>query len=99
RNGGAEIVKLLQKGSAYYAPSAAAVKMAQAILRDERRLVPAAAWCTGQYGIANHYVGVPVILGRNGVEEVVELDLTAEESAALKASAGRVAESVAKLGI
>ncbi|SDU00633.1 malate dehydrogenase (NAD) [Verrucomicrobium sp. GAS474] len=99
RNGGAEIVKLLQKGSAYYAPSAAAVAMAQAILRDEKRLLPASAWCTGQYGIENHYVGVPIVLGKEGVEKIVTLDLTAEELKALHASVGRIAESVAKLGL
>ena len=97
RNGGAEIVKLLQKGSAYYAPSASAVQMVQSILRDEKRVLPCAAWLTGQYGIENQFVGVPVVLGRKGVEKVIELDLTADELRQLRASAGHVAASVAQL--
>ena len=97
RNGGAEIVKLLQKGSAYYAPSASAVQMVQSILRDEKRVLPCAAWLTGQYGIENQFVGVPVVLGRKGVEKVIELDLTADELQQLRASAAHVAESVAQL--
>jgi len=97
RNGGAEIVKLLQKGSAYYAPSAAAVQMVQSIVRDEKRVLPVAAWCTGQYGIKNQFVGVPVLLGSKGVEKVIELQLTADELSQLQASANHVADSVAKL--
>ena len=97
RNGGAEIVKLLQKGSAYYAPSAAAVQMVQSIVRDEKRVLPVAAWCTGQYGIKNQFVGVPVQLGSKGVEKIIELKLTAEELTQLQASAHHVADSVAKL--
>jgi len=97
RNGGAEIVKLLQKGSAYYAPSAAAVQMAQSIVRDEKRVLPVAAWCTGQYGIKDQFVGVPVRLGRKGVEKIIELKLTDDELKQLRASASHVAESVGKL--
>jgi malate dehydrogenase len=97
RNGGAEIVKLLQKGSAYYAPSASAVQMVQSIVRDEKRVLPVAAWCTGQYGVKNQFVGVPVVLGRKGVEKIIELQLTPDELKQLQASAGHVAESVAKL--
>ena len=97
RNGGAEIVKLLQKGSAYYAPSAAAVQMVQSIVRDEKRVLPVAAWCTGQYGIKNQFVGVPVLLGSKGVEKIIELQLTADELSQLQASANHVADSVAKL--
>jgi malate dehydrogenase len=97
RNGGAEIVKLLQKGSAYYAPSAAAVQMVQSIVRDEKRVLPVAAWCTGQYGVKNQFVGVPVQLGRKGVEKIIELELTPDELKQLQASAGHVAESVGKL--
>ena len=97
RNGGAEIVKLLQKGSAYYAPSSAAVQMAQSIVRDEKRVLPVAAWCTGQYGIKNQFVGVPVRLGRKGVEKIIELDLTKDELAQLQASANHVAKSVETL--
>ncbi len=97
RNGGAEIVKLLQKGSAYYAPSSAAVQMVQSIVRDEKRVLPVAAWCTGQYGIKNQFVGVPVQLGSKGVEKIIELKLTADELGQLQASANHVAHSVAKL--
>lgn len=97
RNGGAEIVKLLQKGSAYYAPSAAAVQMVQSIVRDEKRILPVAAYCTGQYGIKGQFVGVPVQLGRKGMEKIIELELTEDERKQLQASAGHVAESVGKL--
>ncbi|MEZ5406040.1 MAG: malate dehydrogenase [Verrucomicrobiia bacterium] len=99
RNGGAEIVKLLQKGSAYYAPSAAAVQMAEAILKDSKRVLPCAVWCTGQYGITNQFVGVPCRLGRKGVEEVIELQLTSEELKQLQDSAAHVAASVKKLNL
>lgn len=94
RNGGAEIVKLLQKGSAYYAPSSATVQMVQSIVRDEKRVLPVAAWCTGQYGIKDQFVGVPVQLGREGVEKIIELDLSEQEQKALRVSASHVAESV-----
>ncbi len=90
RDGGAEIVNLLKTGSAYYAPSAAAVEMVRSILRDEKRLLPCCAHLTGQYGIRDVYVGVPVVLGRAGVERVIELDLAAEEKAALQKSASEV---------
>jgi malate dehydrogenase len=99
RNGGAEIVKLLQKGSAYYAPSASAVQMVQSIVRDEKRVLPCAAWCTGQYGIKDQFVGVPVVLGKKGVEKIIELDLSQDELKQLQASASHVAESVSKLKI
>lgn len=75
KHGGAEIVNLLKTGSAFYAPSAAAVAMAKSILRDERRLLPCAAWLDGQYGLKDLYVGVPCVLGAAGVERIVELDL------------------------
>jgi len=97
RNGGAEIVKLLQKGSAYYAPSAAAVQMVQSIVRDEKRILPVAAYCSGEYGIKGQFVGVPVRLGRQGVEKIIELKLTTDELSQLQASANHVADSVAKL--
>jgi malate dehydrogenase len=97
RNGGAEIVKLLQKGSAYYAPSAAVAQMVQSIVRDEKRILPVAAWCSGEYGIKDQFVGVPVRLGRDGVEKIIELELTPEELGQLQASANHVAESVGKL--
>ncbi len=97
RNGGAEIVKLLQKGSAYYAPSAAAVQMVQSIVRDEKRILPVAAYCSGEYGIKGQFVGVPVRLGRDGIEKIIELELTSDELKQLQASAAHVAESVGKL--
>ena len=97
RNGGAEIVKLLQKGSAYYAPSAAVAQMVQSIVRDEKRVLPVAAWCTGQYGVKEQFVGVPVQLGRKGIEKIIELKLTDDELKQLQASASHVAESVGKL--
>jgi len=97
RNGGAEIVKLLQKGSAYYAPSAAVAQMVQSIVRDEKRILPVAAYCTGQYGIKGQFVGVPVQLGSKGIEKIIELKLTDDELKQLQASASHVAESVTKL--
>jgi malate dehydrogenase len=99
RKGGAEIVGLLKTGSAYYAPSASAVQMVESILRDQKRVLPCAAWCTGQYGIKNQFVGVPVKLGAQGVEEIIELKLTDAELGQLQASAKHVAESVKLLGI
>jgi malate dehydrogenase len=90
--GGGEIVALLKTGSAYYAPSAAAVEMVDAIFYDKKKILPCAAYLQGEYGIKNLYVGVPVVLGKGGVEKVIELKLTAEESASLKKSADAVAE-------
>lgn len=96
--GGAEIVNLLKTGSAYYAPSAAAVEMADSILNDKRKIMPCAVYLEGEYGIDKLYVGVPAVLGANGVEKVIEIKLTAEEDAALKKSAEAVKELVDKLG-
>jgi malate dehydrogenase len=79
RNGGAEIVGLLKTGSAYYAPSTATISMAQSILRDERRILPCAAYCDKEYGVGGYFVGVPCMLGQNGVEKVVEVDLDEKE--------------------
>ena len=90
--GGAEIVNFLKTGSAYYAPSAAAVEMADAIFNDKKKILPCAAYLEGEYGINGLYVGVPVVLGKDGIEKVIELNLTAEELAALKKSADSVAE-------
>src|ERR671918_1931189 len=87
RDAGAEIVGYLKKGSAYYAPSAAVAEMVSAIVGDTKNVLPACAWCTGQYGISDVYVGVPVRLGKSGVEEIVELDLNAEELSALRHAA------------
>jgi malate dehydrogenase len=92
RNGGAEIVKHLKTGSAYYAPSAGAVQMAEAIVKDQRRILPCAAWLEGEYGMTGLYLGVPCKLGRNGLEQVIEVELTADERAALEESAEAVRE-------
>ena len=90
RDGGAEIVKFLQKGSAYYAPSAAAVEMCDAIVFDQKRVLPCAALCEGEYGLNGLFVGVPVKIGAEGVEEIIEIDLTDDEKSQLKNSAGAV---------
>ena len=94
RNGGAEIVKHLKTGSAYYAPSAAAVEMAESILRDKKKVLPCAAYLEGEYGINGLFVGVPVKLGARGIEKIYELKLTAEEQAGLEKSAAAVKELV-----
>ncbi|MBS0208072.1 MAG: malate dehydrogenase [Planctomycetes bacterium] len=97
RNGGAEIVKLLKTGSAYYAPAAATAQMVEAIVRDKRRLIPVAAYCKNEYGVGGYYVGVPVILGRNGVEKIIELELSAQEKADLDKSIAAVKDLVAAM--
>ncbi len=94
RNGGAEIVKYLKTGSAYYAPSAAAVEMAESILKDKKKVLPCAAYLEGEYGINGLFVGVPVKLGARGVEQIYQVKLTAEEQAMLKKSASAVQELV-----
>ena len=86
RDGGAEIVALLKTGSAYYAPASSAIVMAESYLKDKRRLLPAAAFCNGQYGVRNMYVGVPCIIGANGVEKIVEISLNAAEKKMLQKS-------------
>ena len=96
-NGGAEIVALLKTGSAYYAPAASAVEMVEAILKDKKKILPCAAYLEGQYGVTGLYVGVPVKLGRSGVEQVIEIKLTPDEQAAFKKSADAVRELVDKL--
>ena len=98
-NGGAEIVALLKSGSAYYAPAASAVEMVEAILKDKKKILPCAAYLEGQYGVRGLYVGVPVKLGRAGVEQVIEIKLTPEEQAAFNKSAAAVRELVDKLKI
>ena len=98
RNGGAEIVGLLKTGSAYYAPAAASTEMAEAVLRDEKRILPCAAYLEGQYGVTGVYSGVPVKLGSGGVEAILELKLSNEELKAFQASAKAVQEAVSKLG-
>jgi malate dehydrogenase len=90
-------VKYLKEGSAYYAPSAAVAEMAEAVVRDSKRVLPCAAWLTGQYGLKEAYVGVPVKLGKNGVEQIYELALNESERKMLQESAQHVRESIAKL--
>ncbi len=90
RKGGGEIVQLLGDGSAYYAPAAAIVEMVEAIVKDQRRILPAIAYLEGEYGFHDLYLGVPTILGKHGIEQVLELDLTDEEKAALSKSADSV---------
>ena len=92
RNGGAEIVGLLKTGSAYYAPASAAVEMAEAILKDKKKILPCAAYLQGEYGIQDLYIGVPVKLGAGGAEEIIEITLTEEEQQALQKSAASVQE-------
>jgi malate dehydrogenase len=97
RNGGAEIVKLLKTGSAYYAPAMSAVEMAEAILTDQKRLVPCSVLLQGEYGMKDLFIGVPIILGAKGVEKIVELKLSADETAALQKSGKDVADMIAEL--
>jgi malate dehydrogenase len=96
-NGGAEIVGLLKTGSAYYAPAASAVEMVEAILKDKKKILPCAAYLDGQYGVKGLYVGVPVKLGRKGVEQIIEIKLQPDEQAAFDKSAAAVRELVDKL--
>jgi len=98
RGGGAEIVGHLKTGSAYYAPSAAAVQMVEAIVLDKKRLLPCAAWLDGEYGIKGVFCGVPCLLGRGGLERIVEIELTADEQAALEKSAEAVRSTMAATG-
>jgi malate dehydrogenase len=97
--GGAEIVSLLKTGSAYYAPSAAAVEMVEAIFNDRKKILPCAAYLEGEYGIHGLFVGVPVKLGARGIEQIIEIKLTAEEQAALQKSADSVKELVGVIGV
>ena len=99
RNGGAEIVKYLKTGSAYYAPSSGAVQMAEAIVFDQKRVLPCAAWLEGEYGMSGIFLGVPVKLGRGGVEKVLEVELTSKERVDLGKSAEAVREPISKLTI
>lgn len=97
RKGGGEIVSLLKTGSAFYAPAAASVQMAEAIIKDKRRVLPCAAYCDKEYGIGGYYVGVPCMLGKNGVEKVLEVPLSADENAAFQLSIDHVKELVAQV--
>jgi malate dehydrogenase len=99
RDGGAEIVKYLKTGSAYYAPSAATVEMVEAILKDKKKILPCAAYLQGEYGINGLYVGVPCKLGSRGLEQIIEIKLTAEEQAALQKSADSVKELCSVIGV
>lgn len=98
RDGGAEIVNLLKTGSAYYAPAAATAQMVEAIVRDKKRLIPCAAYCDKEYGVGGYYVGVPVVLGANGVERIVELQLNADEKVAFQKSVDAVKGLVKTMG-
>ena len=97
RNGGAEIVAFLKTGSAYYAPSAAAVQMVEAIAHDKKRILPCSAWLTGEFGLKNVFCWVPVKIGRSGLEQIVEITLSAEERTALTASAEAVRSTMVTL--
>lgn len=97
RKGGGEIVQLLKTGSAFYAPAASAVRMAQAVLRDEKQLLPCAAYLKGQYGLDDIFMGVPCVLGKDGVEKVVELEITEAEKESLHKSADEVRTGIAQL--
>jgi malate dehydrogenase len=99
RDGGAEIVKYLKTGSAYYAPSAAATEMVEAILKDKKKILPCAAYLQGEYGISGLYIGVPCKLGAGGLEQIIEIKLTAEEQAALQKSADSVKELCTVIGV
>jgi malate dehydrogenase len=99
RDGGAEIVKYLKTGSAYYAPSASTVEMVEAILKDKKKILPCAAYLEGEYGISGYYIGVPCKLGSRGIEQILEIKLTDEEDAALKKSAAAVKELCAVIGV
>src|SRR5215471_15826950 len=99
RDGGAEIVKYLKTGSAYYAPSSAATEMAEAILKDKKKILPCAAYLQGEYGISGLYIGVPVKLGAKGIEQIIEIKLTPEEKAGLDKSAASVKELVGVINV
>jgi malate dehydrogenase len=94
RDGGGEIVNLLKTGSAFYAPGAAVVQMVEAIVKDKKRVLPCTAYMEGEYGLRNIYFGVPVKLGAGGVEQIIEIELTADERAALQASAKEVEDTI-----
>jgi malate dehydrogenase len=101
-NGGGEIVKLLERGSAYYAPASSAIAMAESYLRDKRRVLPCAVQLNGEYGVKDLYIGVPVVIGKNGVEKIVEVQFTAAEKAAFDKSCAAVRdliEAFRKLGV
>jgi malate dehydrogenase len=101
-NGGGEIVKLLERGSAFYAPATSAIAMAEAYLKDKRRVLPCAVLLSGEYGVSGLYIGVPVIIGKNGVEKIIEVELNAAEKAAFEKSTAAVQDlnvAFKKLGV
>jgi malate dehydrogenase len=98
RDGGAEIVRYLKTGSAYYAPGASACKMAQAILRNQHHIYPASVYLQGEYGLNDICFGVPVVLGKNGIERVIEIDLNDDEKAMMRKSADLIRSTMAHLG-
>jgi len=97
RNGGAEIVKLLKTGSAFYAPGASAVEMAEAIIKDKKKILPCCVYANGKYGIKDTFVGLPVKLGRKGVEDIIEINLSRKEQKELQTSADHVRELYQKI--
>ena len=97
RKGGAEIVSLLKTGSAYYAPAAACAQMVEAVVRDKKRVIPVAALCDGEYGVGGYYVGVPVVMGSGGVEKIIELKLTENETSDFQHSVDAVKKLVADM--
>jgi len=99
RDGGAEIVKYLKTGSAYYAPSSAVAEMVEAILKDKKKILPCAAYLEGEYGISGLFVGVPCKLGSHGIEQIIEIKLTRDEKAALQKSADSVKELIGVIGV
>ena len=99
RSGGAEIVNLLKTGSAYYAPAAAVIQMAESIIKDKKRVLPCAVYCDHQYGVGGYFVGVPVKLGSNGVEQILEVQLTAEEKKLMESSVDHVRRLVATIKV
>jgi malate dehydrogenase len=97
RTGGAEIVAFLKTGSAYYAPSSAAVQMAEAIVKDKKRILPCSAWLQGEYGMKDVFLGVPCKIGAKGIEQILEIDMNPAEKAALVKSADAVRETIAQV--
>ncbi len=98
-NGGIEIVNYLKTGSAYYAPSSAAVQMVEAIIKDKKRILPCSVWLQGEYGLVDTFTGVPVVLGKNGVEKIIEVNLSDEEKTLLHKSANDVKQNITKLSL
>jgi malate dehydrogenase len=98
-NGGGEIVNFLKTGSAYYAPSSSAVQMVESIVKDKKRILPCSAWLQGEYGLKDVYLGVPIKIGKKGMDQIIQIKLTPQEQAALNKSADDVKANIAKLNI